>query len=175
MAKYALVEDNEIKGVYDNLPKTWRNISNFDALQGDTSTLKSFGWEEIQHPTQEYDKTKFKKGNVTHTLVDGKVVESKTLITKNLPNQQFFNGYELTDSGPTEEDIAYQWKYVREDRDRRMKEVDWKILRYQREVRLEETPTDDIVKLDTYMQSLANITKQSDPFNIIWPILDSES
>ena len=56
-----------------------------------------------------------------------------------------------------------------------MKDADWKVLRYERETRLEKTPTDDIVKLDAYMQSLADITKQSDPFNITWPILDSES
>ena len=175
MAKYALVEDNKITGVYESLPRTWRNYSNFDALKEDTSTLNSLGWQEIQHSTQEYDKTKFKQGNVTHTLVDGKVIESKTLVTKNLPNQQFFTNYELTDSGPTEGDIAYQWKHVREERDRLMKDADWKVLRYERETRLEKTPTDDIVKLDAYMQSLADITKQSDPFNITWPILDSES
>ena len=51
MAKYALVEDNKITGVYDSLPRTWRNYSNFDALKEDTSTLNSLGWQEIQHST----------------------------------------------------------------------------------------------------------------------------
>lgn len=175
MAKYAHVENNEIKGVYDNLPKTWRNISNFDALEGDTSALNSLGWQEIQHSSQEYDKTKFKKGNPTHKLVDGQVVESRTLITKKLPNQQLFTNYELTESGPTESDISYQWKHVREERDRLMKDADWRVLRYEREARLGANTTEDIATLDTYMQSLANITQQSDPFNITWPTLDSES
>jgi hypothetical protein len=46
---------------------------------------------------------------------------------------------------------------------------DWRILRHQRELRLGITPTDSIESLDKYMQDLADITKQSDPFNISWP------
>ena len=56
-----------------------------------------------------------------------------------------------------------------------MKDADWRVLRYEREVRLGANTTEDIATLDTYMQSLANITQQSDPFNITWPTLDSES
>lgn len=62
-----------------------------------------------------------------------------------------------------------QWQEIRETRDRMMAEYDWRYTRYEREVRLGLTPTDDITELDTYMQALADITQQSDPYNIIWP------
>lgn len=58
---------------------------------------------------------------------------------------------------------------VRQLRDQKMKEIDWRYLRYDREIRLGLPPSDDIQKLDEYMQALADITKQEDPFNIIWP------
>ena len=53
--------------------------------------------------------------------------------------------------------------------------VDWRYHRYHRQVRLNVTPTDDIVELDTYIQALADVTAQSDPFNITWPSLGIES
>jgi hypothetical protein len=62
-----------------------------------------------------------------------------------------------------------KWTEVRKQRDELMAEMDWRILRYQREVRLELQSTDDITVLDQYMQSLADITNQEDPFNIVWP------
>ena len=54
-----------------------------------------------------------------------------------------------------------------------MADTDWRYLRYDRELRLGLTPTDDIQKLDLYMQALADITQQPDPFNITWPELNA--
>lgn len=62
-----------------------------------------------------------------------------------------------------------QWQTIRQTRDRMMANYDWRYTRYEREVRLGLTPTDDIMELDTYMQALADITQQSDPYNISWP------
>ena len=81
----------------------------------------------------------------------------------------------VTDKTPTELEqerqkaIANQWNAIREQRDQLMKEFDWRYNRYAREVRLGLTPSDDIAAMDNYMQDLADITNQSDPFNITWP------
>jgi hypothetical protein len=62
-----------------------------------------------------------------------------------------------------------QWTVVRALRDEKISAFDWRILRNQREQRLGLPLTDSIEVLDKYMQDLANITNQGDPFNIVWP------
>ena len=49
----------------------------------------------------------------------------------------------------------------------------WRVQRYESEIRLDLTPTDNIEKLDNYFQSLRDITKQeSFPHDIDWPEID---
>lgn len=73
----------------------------------------------------------------------------------------------------TEQVLAEQrnakWDEVRKQRDELMSAMDWRILRNQRETRMQVNTTDNIEALDQYMQSLADITNQQDPFNILWP------
>ena len=77
----------------------------------------------------------------------------------------------------TEAEIADKtyslWKEIRDTRNERIKEIEWKIFRYQSEVRLGiTTTTDDISELDTYMQELRDITNTtSDPIAVVWPSL----
>jgi hypothetical protein len=69
--------------------------------------------------------------------------------------------------------ISQLWVEVREKRDIIISEVEWRILRFQSEVRMGLEPTDDIQQLDTYIQALRDITKHSDnPLEITWPALD---
>jgi len=81
----------------------------------------------------------------------------------------------VTDKTPEEieqerqDAIARQWNAIRKQRDQLMKDFDWRYIRYAREVRLNLTPSDNIAAMDTYMQTLADITTQEDPFNIVWP------
>ncbi|WP_373078702.1 phage tail assembly chaperone [Zhongshania sp.] len=59
---------------------------------------------------------------------------------------------------------------VRRERDKRMKSFEWRLQRHAREVRLGQTPTDNIADLDAYMQALADITEQPGfPDDITWP------
>lgn len=65
------------------------------------------------------------------------------------------------------------WTQVRAKRNELLDDLQWRYERYARQTRLNATPTDDITKLDTYAQALADIPQtQADPLNIIWPILD---
>ena len=74
-----------------------------------------------------------------------------------------------------QERINVMWNDIRASRNARIEEITWRIQRYDSEMRLGLHPTDDINKLDTYIQALRDITKQQDPTNIIWPVLEIES
>ena len=81
---------------------------------------------------------------------------------------------EMTDI-EKEEVLEIQWKSIRIIRDQQIQELDWRIQRYLSEVRLELSTTDDIRLIDAYVQELRDITKQEDPFNIVWPYMESSS
>ena len=63
------------------------------------------------------------------------------------------------------------WDQIRHIRDLRIAELDWRYNRYNRLARLNVTQIDDLTKLDAYAQALADITKESNPYNIVWPTL----
>lgn len=65
------------------------------------------------------------------------------------------------------------WSEVRNNREEKIREVEWRIFRYQSQVRLGMTPVDDITKLDEYVQSLRDITSStSNPSEVVWPTLE---
>lgn len=66
--------------------------------------------------------------------------------------------------------IQVMWKHVREKRDKLMSDFEWRIQRYNREVALGMVPKDNINTLHEYMQQLADVTNQDDPFDIQYPI-----
>ena len=60
---------------------------------------------------------------------------------------------------------------LRAQRDSLIAAVAWRYDRHARELRLSLKPTDDLTALDTYMQSLADLTKQAGfPESITWPV-----
>jgi hypothetical protein len=63
------------------------------------------------------------------------------------------------------------WAQIRLLRDQKIQELDWRYIRYNRLQRLNLPQIDDITKLDAYGQALADITKQGDLFNFVWPTL----
>ena len=81
---------------------------------------------------------------------------------------------EMTDI-EKQEVLEIQWKLIRVIRDQQIRELDWKIQRYLSEVRLDLPTKDDIRLIDIYVQELRDITKQEDPFNIVWPYMESSS
>jgi hypothetical protein len=171
MSNYALVENNEVVGVYSHLPTNWKNVSNFFALEGDDDTLKTFGWYKVVKTTPSYDPTTQRLEGV-RSWYD---VETDTAYTVDLvvdipvypEHSPFLTEEELEQQRL--KDIETRWIEVRIERDKRMKDFEWRYVRYERQVRLSLTTTDNITDLDQYMQSLADITTQSDPYNIVWP------
>ena len=72
----------------------------------------------------------------------------------------------ITDA--SEEDVAQrinnQWSSIRADRNRRLADCDW--------TQLSDAPLTNVQTSQwaLYRQSLRDITAQSDPFNIVWPV-----
>lgn len=65
---------------------------------------------------------------------------------------------------------ATKARIARQTRDLKIKQVTWRYERHARQVRLSETPTDDIAALDTYVQALADVPQQSGfPWEVVWP------
>ena len=79
----------------------------------------------------------------------------------------------------TESEISaryYQrWQEIRETRDAKIKEIEWRIMRYQSETRQGVDVgerSDNIVALDTYIQALRDITSTTtNPLEVVWPTL----
>lgn len=153
MIKYAYIVNNQIDSLYDQLPANWRNISNFSALESDTNYLNSLGWQEIIKIIPNYDSSTKQLGNCSYHIENGKVYGTYEIV--NLPSQE-----ELKEQ---------EWVKIRQIRDQLMNDFEWRYRRYQRETRMSIPQTDLIQNLDQYMQDLADITKQIDPFNIVWP------
>ena len=68
-------------------------------------------------------------------------------------------------------DIEEDWNKIRKTRDEKIKEIEWRYNRYYRHQRLGLAQVDTIENLDTYVQALADITKQENPYDITWPSL----
>ena len=170
MANFAYIENGEVVGVYDQLPENWKNISNFYTLSTEESYLSTLGWYKIRQEVPEYGAGQ-RLGKLKY-IFDGSSVK-ETFEVETIPEQPAVVRTEAQIAADQAAVMENQWSYVRHQRDTMMADTDWRYLRYDRELRLGLTPTDDIQKLDLYMQALADITQQSDPFNIVWPELNA--
>lgn len=171
MANFAKVENGSITGVYDLLPRNTERVSNFHIHENDIEFIKSLGWYKLVKVTPEYNQNTQKIDNA-YQWFDAEADVA-------------YESYQVIDLPPPPEAPAPlsaeqlqaleeqrkkdQWFQIRGERDLRIKDFEWRYLRYDREVRLGLTPTDSLERMDRYVQDLADITKQEDPFNIIWP------
>lgn len=159
MANYAYVQDNEIKGLYDSLPVNWKNISNFYIFTDEQA--REYGWKKIIKPGPLYNTETEYVGNVDYYLLGEDVYERYQILT--IPV--------VTPPSPEEifANTTLQWELVRKTRDEKMSEFEWRYSRYDRQLRLGLETVDTIENMDAYMQALADVTLQSDPFSIVWP------
>jgi len=67
---------------------------------------------------------------------------------------------------------AELWTEVRETRDLKINEVEWRVMRNLSETRQGIDTTDNITDLDTYIQALRDITSTTtNPLEVSWPVL----
>ena len=76
----------------------------------------------------------------------------------------------------TESEISIRnnqrWQEIRETRDAKIKEVEWRVMRNLSETRQGLDTTDNISDLDTYIQALRDITSTTtNPLEVSWPTL----
>lgn len=159
---YAYVENGIVIEVKDTLPNNWRNVSNFFVYANDYDYLKQLGWYPVEKQIPTYNPETHRLDNWQY-IFDGisvkhvpELIEIIPLTTEQLAIEK-------------REILNNKWEQIRNQRDRMMKDFEWRYTRYERQVRLSLTPTDSIESLDNYMQALADITAQSDPDSIIWP------
>lgn len=163
MARYAFVRDGSIVSVHEHLPDNWENVSNFFALKDDEAALKSYGWYVIQQQEQNIDRSNYMVGPTQFKITDNGVEEYQEV-------------HPLTQPQPTPIELQWPvmqeqlWVSVRQTRDQKMREFEWRYNRYYREQRLGIQTTDKIEDLDAYMQRLADVTKLFiEPNAVVWP------
>lgn len=160
MANYAVVENNEVTERYDLLPKAWRNISGFDLLKDDETTLTSLGWYKITKVDTPYDQSlKFISG-YTYAFTGTTVTETPVLSDVYIPP-------------PKSEEELFQEALValRIQRDQLISECDWTQLVDVQSIHNDEWKT----QWATYRQQLRDlpnlcIAGEINIYEVIWPI-----
>ena len=82
MANWAHVENNEIKGQYDLLPKNWQNISGLDLSSDNLPFLKSVGWYPVTKQNDSWDDLTHYVSGYEYELRENDVLESIILAEK---------------------------------------------------------------------------------------------
>lgn len=150
MANFAFVENSQIFGVYDFLPQNWKNISNFYLID-DWNKLNELGWYKIEKIIPDYHISVYKIDNPKHHFENGIAYETYDLIE--LPKEK--------EPSP--------WDLIIQERDKRIHNFQWRIMRYQTEIGSGMEPTENIDEMNLYIDSLNRVTEQSDVTNIVWP------
>lgn len=178
MENYAYVENGQVAEVYYRLPDNWRNISNFSALETNIEEnmpyLNSIGWHKINKIVPEYNPATQKLDHDYYWVENGLVYGSLQVI--DLPPAP--PPHVMSDEEKEiyrQQQIVDQWNLIRSMRDELIKGFEWRYNRYNRQIRMGVETTDRIEDLDSYIQALADITNQSDPYNIHWPNYNSKT
>lgn len=144
---YLRIINNEINYPYTikDLKAAHRNITFPNELGEETMT--EFGLYEVRQTPKPNDYTK----NITEgtpILVDGVYYQNwiQTIASESEINYRLEN----------------QWFVIREIRNELLSECDW--------TQLSDIPTETKAIWSEYRQSLRDITSQTNPFNITWPV-----
>lgn len=164
MAEWALIENNEITGKYDALPKNWRNVSGLDLAKNDLPFLKSLGWYPVTKSNETFD-------NLTHYIsgYDYQIRKNDVLESIVLSEKQ---------PEPQEEFSTLKYRFIEELRKKRnelLKDSDWTQLQDVQNLFDESTKN----KWNVYRQALRDIIEEyseNEVVNInqvIWPLLEN--
>lgn len=152
MANFAFIENEQISGIYDFLPQNWRNISNFHLID-DWNTLNELGWYQLEKVIPVFDSSTHKIDNPKHHFENGVAYETYDLIE--LPKPV------VHEPNP--------WDLVIQERDKRIRNFQWRFMRYNSEIENNVEPTENIDAMNAYIDALNRVTEQEDPNNIVWP------
>ena len=158
MSNYAYVENNEVTKIHGSLPKSWKNISGFNLLEGDTAALISHGWYPIQEAAVAWDPNTHYVSEKTYTVNADHVLSTPVLVE--------YTAEELQQIRDRFFDM------LRRERDTRLEECDWTMMP---DVTENQTP-EWINSWKVYRQELRDLpatlagTTDYDIDNVAWPI-----
>ena len=87
MANWAHIENGEIKGQYDLLPKNWRNISGLDLSKNDLPFLKSLGWYPVTKSNETFNDLTHYVSGYNYQIQENDVLET-IILTEKLPEPE---------------------------------------------------------------------------------------
>jgi len=119
MSNWALVEDQVVKEEVSEFPKSWKNISNFFALENDTEKLKQLGWYQLVDVTPPITDDFLQY----HGSPDYSINHEQGIVTKSRPILLHVNPM----GGEERHALAREYFFVslREERKVRLLESDW--------------------------------------------------
>lgn len=82
MANWVHVENNEIVGRYDLLPKSWRNVSGLDLAKDDLPFLKSLGWYPVTKQEEDFDSETHQINGYDYQLREDDALEIPIIVEK---------------------------------------------------------------------------------------------
>jgi hypothetical protein len=144
---YILVENEQIIGRPTQLPKNWANISNFYLF--DNEKLKEYGWYPYRFQAAQIGENQVYDGS-DFVIEQTEVVEYQKVRNKNQQEIQ--------------EETEGMWRAVRDLRNELLLECDW--------TQLSDSPLTNQKQIEwqIYRQQLRDVTEQTNPFSIEWPI-----
>jgi hypothetical protein len=144
---YILVENGEVKGYPQPLPRNWADVSNFYLLEDEQ--VRSYGWYPVRFVPAE--------------KTDNDVVIGQSFVIEGDEVVQYEQIRPKTESEIAEE-TNQKWQNIRSQRNSLLSESDW--------TQLPDSPLSSEKKTEwsVYRQELRDVTSQSDPNNIIWPV-----
>lgn len=158
MANWVHVENNEITGYYDILPKNWKNVSGLDLSKDDLPFLKSLGWYPVTKQPEDYNKQTHRIINYNYEIRENDVYET----------------YVLSEKIVNIADLKNQFmQAVRTERNKRLIESDWTQLADVQNSFDESTKNSWV----QYRQDLRNVpqiyagNEYLDYYEVVWPQL----
>ena len=91
MANWVYIENNEIKGQYDQLPKNWQNISGLNLAANDLPFLKSVGWYPVTKQNESWNDLTHHVSGFDYEIRENDVLETIILIEKQPDPEQDFS------------------------------------------------------------------------------------
>ena len=159
MSKYAYVENGEVVKEYNVLPKSWKNISGFNLLEGDIDALIQHGWYRLSYAPPVYDSNTSYISGYTYT-VQSDIVTKFGVVSDYTPEE-------------IEQIKDRFFTKLRRMRDQKLAECDWTMMV---DVRAQQT-AEWITAWETYRQELRDLpqtlagTTDFNIDNVVWPTI----
>jgi len=164
MANWVHIENNEITGQYDLLPKTWKNISGLNLAADDLPFLKSAGWYPVTKQSETWNDLTHYVSGYDYEIRENDVLES-IILSEKQPE-------------PVEEFSTLKYRFIEQLRNKRnelLANCDWTQLQDVQNFFDETTKNKWIV----YRQALRDIVEDYSENEIVnieqvnWPSLEN--